>query len=202
MPKVVDPEERRRSVAEAVFRVAARGGLEQASLRNVADEAGLAIGSVRHYFGSHDELLTFAMGVLEQRVQQRLSGYADRVAAAESAADRRTVVEHLLGELLPLDTERHEEAAVWLAFINAARTRPQLASRAREAYDGVRIVVRLVLAGAHAAGRLADGLDIDLETERLAALLDGLATDAVLQPGRMPPDTMIAVLRRHLDSLT
>lgn len=61
MPKIVDPGARRRAVADAVLRVIGREGVEGASLRNVAEEAGLAIGSVRHYFRDHDELLLFTM---------------------------------------------------------------------------------------------------------------------------------------------
>ncbi|MFI9589760.1 TetR family transcriptional regulator [Nonomuraea sp. NPDC052265] len=44
-------------VAGTVFGVVRRAGFEQASLRNVAEEAGLAIGSVRHYFAGHTELI-------------------------------------------------------------------------------------------------------------------------------------------------
>jgi hypothetical protein len=44
-------------------------------------------------------------------------------------------------------------------------------------------------------------LDLDLETERLAAVLDGLALGGVTQPDRLPPRLAEDVLRRHLDSL-
>ena len=50
MPIVVDPEERRRDLAEAVWRVVRRDGLERASVREVAREAGVSMGSLRHYF--------------------------------------------------------------------------------------------------------------------------------------------------------
>ncbi|MGH3548110.1 MAG: hypothetical protein ACRDQU_08350 [Pseudonocardiaceae bacterium] len=38
-----------------------RSGLQQASLRAVADEATLNLGSVRHYFDNQQELMRFAM---------------------------------------------------------------------------------------------------------------------------------------------
>ncbi|MEV0662880.1 TetR family transcriptional regulator C-terminal domain-containing protein [Actinomadura luteofluorescens] len=44
-----------------MFRVVRRDGLEQASLRTVAAEAGLAIGSVRHSFGGQADIMIFAM---------------------------------------------------------------------------------------------------------------------------------------------
>jgi Uncharacterized protein conserved in bacteria len=59
VPKVVDPAERRRELAEAVWRVIRRDGLEQASVRNVAREADLSMGSLRHYFATQSELMAF-----------------------------------------------------------------------------------------------------------------------------------------------
>ncbi|WP_158884601.1 TetR/AcrR family transcriptional regulator [Amycolatopsis anabasis] len=199
MPKIVDPETRRQEVAEAVYRVVARDGLEQASLRNVAAEAGLAIGSVRHYFVGHEELMVFAMRALSDRVGKRLLAHVERLG--DPAADRRRLTEDLLAELLPLDENRREETVVWLAFTAAARTRPELRPLADESFDGVRALVRRVLLGIHARGRLLGGLDLELETERFAALLDGLAHDAVSHPDRMPSELIRRVLRRHLDSL-
>ncbi|MFB9432252.1 TetR/AcrR family transcriptional regulator [Streptoalloteichus tenebrarius] len=204
MPKIVDPEARRRAVADAVFRVSARDGLEHASLRNVADEAGLAIGSVRHYFSDHADLMIFAMRELGRRVSERVLAHAERLLNPEpgqTSAHRRDAAERLLGELLPLDESRREEAVLWLTFTTAARTRPRLRPFAEEMDEGIRTVVRRVLTEARRAGGLPSDLDIPLETQRLTALLDGLTLHAVLHPERVTPRTMRAVLRRHLDEL-
>ncbi|PZG25334.1 TetR family transcriptional regulator, partial [Spongiactinospora gelatinilytica] len=138
MPKIVDPDERRRAVAEAVFRVVCREGLEQASLRNVATEAGLAIGSVRHYFAGHTELMVFAMREMSARLMARLTVHADRLlnpSAPLPPAERRETVVRMLAELLPLDDQRRTEVIVWLSFVAAARTRPELRTHADELYD-------------------------------------------------------------------
>ncbi|WNV89552.1 TetR family transcriptional regulator C-terminal domain-containing protein [Umezawaea sp. Da 62-37] len=197
----MDPEARRSAVVDALFRVVRREGVEQASLRNVAEEAGLAIGSVRHYFDSHDELLVFALRELEDRVEVRIRAGAERILAAESSAERRPLVEALLGELLPLDADRRDEAVIWLAFVTAARTRPSLRPSALRLHEGLRMIVGRILARAAEFGALPDGMVVDVETERLAALIDGLAVNAVLQPDRTTPEVMAAVLRRHLDDL-
>ncbi|MEU5696983.1 TetR/AcrR family transcriptional regulator [Actinosynnema sp. NPDC020468] len=194
MPKVVDADVRRREVAEALYRVVRRQGLDHASLRNVADEAGLAIGSVRHYFADHDELLEFALAELIDRVEVRVLARAAKVRAATDDAERRRETEELLGELLPLDPDRHDESVVWLAFVSAARTRPNLAPQARRLHEGIRMIVGRVLAGAGVP-------DVPVETERLAALLDGLAVNAVLHPDLATPEVLRAVLGRHLDQL-
>ncbi|OEV06171.1 TetR/AcrR family transcriptional regulator [Streptomyces nanshensis] len=202
MPKIVDAEERRRAVAEAVFAVVGRRGLEGASLRNVANEAGLAIGSVRHYFGDHGELLVFAMKELSRRFEHRVLAHVERLAECRDGEERREVAEAMLQEFLPLDATRREEAAVWSAFVTAARTRPELRPRAREVLEGTREVMTRVLEGARRTGALRKGLDVELESVRLAALLDGLTVQAVQVPELLPPRLLRTVLRTHLDTLT
>ena len=62
-------------------------------------------------------------------------------------------------------------------------------------------MVRRVLDRAVSLGRVSPDLDLDVETERLSALLDGLAMSAVLQPDLLPVPALRRILGRHLDSL-
>jgi AcrR family transcriptional regulator len=201
VPKIVDPVARRRAVAQAVLSVVTRHGLEHASLRNVADEAGLAIGSVRHYFADHDELMTFTMRELSQRISDRIRTHAERLLAPDGRTDRRAATEELLAEFLPLDEARSKEAALWLAFTAAALTRPELRPCAAEMQADLHTLMSRVLHEARCAGGLPAGMDVELESTRLAALLDGLTLQATLLPDRYPPKLLRQVLRRHLDAL-
>ncbi|MCX6500210.1 MAG: TetR family transcriptional regulator C-terminal domain-containing protein [Arthrobacter sp.] len=212
MPKFVDAALRRQDVVEAVFRIVAADGLERASLREVADEAGLAVGSVRHYFASSDELLAHSFGVVVDRITGRLEAAETRLAdSAPGSAEHRRSVLTLLGELLPLDEERAVDACVWMAFKNAARTRPFLAPEADRSHRTVAAVVgRLMMdlaQGAHAAGGADDGADepdrqqLVIEAERLLATLDGLTMHALLQPEWMTAQMCHDVLEAHLAGL-
>lgn len=194
---------RRDEVVDAVFRVVRRAGFEHASLRNVAEEAGLAIGSVRHYFDSHTDLMVFAMRASIERVAARLMERIGPLPAAQDRAARAEGVEEMLSELLPLDERRRDETTVWLAFTTAARTRPELQPLTREAYDGMRMLVRRIVDGIarHRALKGLPELEADLETERLCALIDGLTLEGVLHPERMTPELMVRTLRRHLETL-
>lgn len=196
MPKIVDATERRKLVAEAIFTVVVRDGLAHASLRNVAAEAGLAIGSVRHYFTGSAEMIEFALGELVGRITTRILAHAEQALATSNRAERRAHTTALLSELLPIDEQHYTECAVWLAFATAARTTPELRPRIRELYDGTRRLMVKIL-----TGRIAEGADVELEAERLTALLDGLMTNGVIQPDRMTPDLMRRVLDAHLDSI-
>lgn len=202
MPKIVDPEERRRLVAAAVFRVVRRDGIERATLKAIAAEAGLAVGSVRHYFTSHDELMVFAMNEMVESVSVRVLEHAEKLKRPAPAADRVARAERLLAEFLPLDERRMDEVVVWLEFATAARTRPELEPQVRRLHEGERMIVRRVLERGEASGRLRPGLDLDLETERLCAVLDGLAIAAALQPQLHDPERSLEVLRAHLAGLS
>jgi AcrR family transcriptional regulator len=190
VPKIVDHEQRRRELAEAVWRVIRRNGVDGASVRTVAQEAGWSAGALRHYFRSQSELLDFAIELAAERIRQR-------VGALELADDPRRAVEQLLSELLPLDDERRAENEVWLAFTARALIDPQLRVRQAEIDDALRAAsLRALEMLGLPAGRVRA-----LEVERLHALLDGLALHGAMRPDRIPPRRIVAVLRRHLDEL-
>ncbi|MDQ0820108.1 AcrR family transcriptional regulator [Arthrobacter sp. V4I6] len=211
MPKFVDAALRRQEVVEAVFRIIAADGLERASLREVADEAELAVGSVRHYFASSDELLTHSFGVVVDRIVGRLTAADERLGEVlPGTADHHEAVLTLLGELLPLDEERAVDACVWMAFKNAARTKPFLAPEADRSHRAVAAIMgRLVMELSTAAGDGAEqpGLSdpgqqrLVTEAERLLATLDGLTMHALLQPEWMTAQMCRDVLEAHLAGL-
>jgi len=192
MPKVVDPVERRQELVEAVLRVIRRDGLEQASVRNVAREAGLSMGSLRHYFASQSELMVFAFRTVIDRIESRL-------AELEPEPDPRRRAERVLAELLPLDDERRAENELWLAFTSRAMVDPALRALRDAGYEALRAGCRAILTDLSAAGLAPP--DIPAETERLHALLDGLAVHATMRPDIHTAESLRAAIARHLDAL-
>ncbi len=209
MPKFVDAVIRRQEVVDAVFRIIAADGLERASLREVADEAQLAVGSVRHYFASSDELLTHAFAVVVDRIVGRLTDADSRLGdLPPGSAEHHVAVMALLGEFLPLDEERAVDACVWMAFKNAARTKPFLAAEADRSHRAVAAVVGgLILGLAATPGADSDGSAgveqqvLVTEAELLLAVLDGLTMHALLQPEWMTALMCKDVLEAHLEGL-
>lgn len=201
MPKIVDAEARRQEVVQAVFRIIASDGLERASLREVAEEAGLAVGSVRHYFASSDELLVFSFGSVIDRIAGRLEAALTSVedAPPESSRQHQAVL-NLLGQFLPLDEELAVDACVWMAFRHAARIKPVLAAEAERSHRTVAAVVgRLIMA--LSPGEADAQQTLVTEAERLLATMDGLCMHALLQPEWMTAEMCTDVLTAHLSSL-
>lgn len=60
MPRRIDLDERREHLAQAVWTIIRERGIGAVSVRVVAAEAGVAVGSLRHVFPTRTELLQFS----------------------------------------------------------------------------------------------------------------------------------------------
>lgn len=188
MPRLIDHRAREVEVAEAAWRVVVRDGVRKVSVRTVAAEAGLATASLRRAFPTQAALLAFCLGLVRERVTLR-------IAALPSDGDVVVVATRILRELLPSDTARRTEMEVFLQLGTLSLADPTL----RPGYDGAHadlaaLCRRFVLA-------LRPGLDPELETARLHALVDGLALHLVRQPPAASTDWAARVLERHLAGL-
>lgn len=193
MVKRPDPEERREEIADAVLRVIRRAGVGAASVRTVADEAGMSTGSLRHFFGSQSELLLFAMELVIRRVTERI---ADIAPTGELLVDARVLVD----QFVPLDDTRRVEMDVWQSFVVAARTDPTLAEVRDRSDEAVYDAMLQVTTALQDAGILR-GASVEVEAMRLHALVDGLAAHGVNHPRRMDAARIGAVLDAHIDAL-
>lgn len=185
MPKLVDHGARREALAAALWRVVTRDGVEAASVRRVAAEAGWSTGSLRHYFDSQPALLAFAMELVIERVTRRVQA----IAGPETP---RELAERALQEVLPLDAERRAEMQVWLAFTTRSFVDPELRALRDRAHVGVRELC------ASAAQLIGAG---PADAERLHALIDGLAMHAVLDPATTTPARQRELLAAELDAM-
>lgn len=190
MPRIVDAEQRREHVVDAVLRLVDRGGVSAASLRNVADEAGLNVGSVRHYFTSHHELLLAAATTMADRATARIERHLADFDESASDEARLEVLLDVLMELLPADDARRTECVIFLAFAEHSRTMASLQSVTRELFRGPRELAHAIFGD---SGLSAD--DTRLAIDALAATVDGLTLQGVHESDRFPPERMREVLR-------
>ncbi|GAA1603362.1 MULTISPECIES: TetR/AcrR family transcriptional regulator [Kribbella] len=197
MPKIVDHATRREEIAEALWRVVRRDGIRSASVRTIAAEAGWSAGAVRYYFPDQDGLLSFAMDLVSRRVTERIS-------AIDAKGSVPSIVLRYLDEVLPLDEERRAEFDIWLAFMAQAQAETgagTLHAHTDTVHNQLRELCASLVRALSDAGLLKDGLDVRRETERLHALLDGLALHAAIQPERTTPTRVRQLMRQHVESL-
>ncbi|MFI7600075.1 TetR/AcrR family transcriptional regulator [Actinoplanes sp. NPDC049681] len=186
MPKKVDPLERRTRIADALMRVAADQGLEAVSLRHVAAAAGVSAGMVQHYFRTKDEMMAFALGVVRDRAQARVSA---AVARLGDAPPPRLLLRTIITAVLPLDDESIADGRVALAFLAYTAVRPAAASPLREDTAQMTAFFAGLLPGPGAAEAAAG----------LLAMMEGLGV--YLLGGHYDPQRALAALDAHLGLL-
>lgn len=109
MPKRVDYDERRRHIGDAVLRLIATRGVEAASVRTVAAEAGVSPGAVQHYFTTKAEMLGFALAHSHAQLVQRALAHV----AARKPTTSRAGFQLFCTLLIPLDEDSSDAARVW-----------------------------------------------------------------------------------------
>ena len=153
MPKLVDHEERRRQIADALLRTAATRGLHAAGMREVAAEAGVSLRLVQYYFGTKEELLLASMQYLAARFGERAVARFREASGSGGPARPRDVTAAILAEALPADDERRTFNVVYTAYLALSLTDPALAIAPLVKNSGAVIdVVAAQLQAAQAAG--------------------------------------------------
>lgn len=193
MPKVVDHDERRRAIAEAVFRLIGSSGMESVSLRDVAIEAGVSVGSVQHYFESKTEMLLFALSYMRERVLERLL----RKLGKLTDPTKREYIRAVMSAMLPLDQPSREEASVNVAFFSVALSTPQFANLIAEGYARLMAMSQAQLHDAAATGQLAANVDPDKDGAALFFLVQGLIGPLLI--GQLSKKQALGILDYQLD---
>lgn len=186
MPRVIDTDERNRRIAEAAWRVLVRDGIPALSVRKVAAEAGLPPSSLRYSFPTQASLRIRAYDMVVERL-------TDRVAAIAPGDDWARAV---LLELLPLDESRRLEMEITVVLGTAAMTDDDLRATHHRAHRAIRDLCERVVRVRGVAPE-----EVRVETERLHALVDGLALHMIRQGEDEDTDWAVRVVDTHLAKL-
>ncbi|GIN71985.1 HTH-type transcriptional regulator PksA [Bacillus sp. J14TS2] len=192
MPKIVDHEKRKRQIAEATWKVILEQGMEGATVRNIAKEAGLSLGALRYYFSTQDELFVYAMKLVKENATERIN----KIAASELPAFEKVMA--ILLEIVPVDAQTMAEMEVWFAYVFYTRHKEDIfAAKEDVIFKGMEKLLLYL----RQQQVLRAGVDIEIETERLYALIDGLALHALLEPQRMDKERLVKVIEYHLQMI-
>lgn len=194
MPKIVNHRERREEVVEATRRIILREGIEAATTRAIAREAGYSNGVLTHYFADKDDIMLSALHSSHRRIVERLRG---KLAGRTGLAALR----ELLLDNLPLDDERVQESGLEIGFWSRSMTSPALLEAQRAEAEELRYLVRSLLGTAAEAGEITTAEDLDDVAERLLALVDGLSVHRLLYPDRLGAERLERLLGAELDRL-
>lgn len=119
MARSIDKEARKEQLAEAVWQVILDKGIGAVSVRTVAQQAGLVVGSLRYIFPTRTEMLAFSAELMVARA-------TDRVLSTPWNDDVIDYVFNVIKRLLPLDADSRAELEVNLALVGECPAEPSL----------------------------------------------------------------------------
>lgn len=175
MPKIVDHEERRAHIVEAVTQIIMRDGFDHVTMRQIAAEAGYAHGAIARYFPDKQSLLTAAFLHVFAQSHARIAELVDGVRGLEA-------LRAMTRELLPFGRDAANKSRVVLTFWDRASQDPDLWAIHHENIVRRRDLIRRFLVEAREDGELVEYADIENEVNRLSAHNAGWQMLAVLVP--------------------
>jgi TetR/AcrR family transcriptional repressor of bet genes len=178
MPKKVDHHARRVAIAQSVWDLMARSGIQGVTMRNVAAHARMSLGQLQHYFPTKDALLTCAYELVTEQVANRVSTREDPVVDEDPTP--RDVVRNALIEMLPLDEERADDARVWVTYLARSSAKYDAAHLVRKTHTELMDFIVDQLRRGQRAGAVPVHLKPCREARTLLALLDGLTIHVLI----------------------
>lgn len=175
MPRIVDHDERRRQIAEALLTVAARDGHERVSSRAVAAELGVATGALWHYFDGFDDVVRAAAAEVTRRTDER-------IAAATDGLRGLPRLHALMREVLPVDELTRSEARVVVGFWGRVATLAEIPDAGAPTLTTWQGSIRSALDEAVADGELQPDTPQDAVMALLRSITYGQQVVEVTEP--------------------
>ncbi|MET0342136.1 MAG: TetR/AcrR family transcriptional regulator [Polyangiales bacterium] len=188
--------ERRQRILALTWRLIAREGMQAASMRAIAAEAGYANGALAYYFSGKDDLVRASYEYVFAQT-------AARIAGATAGRSGLAALEKLCDEVLPLDEEKLLEARIVLPFWTNAQHDRALAQIHEEGMVAWRAQMRRHLREAQKLGEIARATErkVAVQVEQLLAMLSGAQVLAVLSGTVHTAVMQKALLRGFFESL-
>lgn len=180
--------DRRVELLDATTRVIARRGYHETRFQDVADEAGVAVGTLQHHFGTRRRML-------KEAAEHWVDGADDQwMLLVGHDGDPWQRLQALLMQIGSRFGERVDSWRMWLDFAVAATKDQELRGSTARSMERWRIG----LADAVRAGIEDGSLDPVLPPEEVADVLTALLDGIALQIYAMDSDISGAEIQEHL----
>ena len=164
-------EERRTAIMAAAEQLLAVHGFDAMRLRDVAQQAGVSIGLIQHYFNTRDELLFETMRTASRRRAQQ---WVRLAAGAINASDKIT------GLLEGAISDPHR-CVIWLETCAASTRHPDLRPDVQLTQAAWRGAIEAAINEGLAAGEFAPVVPTEDLVLLLVSLIDGLMLATVTE---------------------
>lgn len=191
MPSRIDRTARKAELAEAAWRVILRSGVSAVSVRTVAEEAGLAVGSLRHVFPTRTDLLVFSAELMIERVSERIKEIPQRGSTED-------YVLAVVKNLVPFTEQTRAEMDVNIALIAEATAVPELKALRDSAHEHIAAACMRWAAMLRQEQSETPSEAAARSGRRLHALADGLALHIMHRAEPEDLDRAVELLRDEI----
>ena len=182
-------DDRRERLAEAVWQVILERGISAVSIRTVAEQAGVATGSLRHVFPTRSELINYSAELMIQRATTRALNRTRAAGEVSGLLD-------LIAEFMPFDQQRRAELEVNLALIAESLAEPGLVEIRNNAHEQLRqLCIKIVI---ELSAQTLSAEENLRHARRLHALMDGVAVHLLHQEADSETDWALEIMREEL----
>ncbi|GEM48362.1 TetR/AcrR family transcriptional regulator [Deinococcus cellulosilyticus] len=191
MPRIVNHDDRRAELAQAIWSLIRKQGLSGVTLRNLSEESGWSSGAIRHYLPNREAILNFGAEHLNRRIEEHLR-------SLPHSPDFRQSLLNFLEFMLPVDDEPRLWMEVWLAYVGEAVIEQSYADTQGLLYRNLNaLFVQIFKDFAQAGWQLRH--PPEQAANQLHALLDGLSIHVLMH--RVTPEQAKTILQHTVDSL-
>lgn len=195
MPKIIDHDKRRQDIIDVTWQLIIEGGIEAATMRDIAARAGFANGALKHYFSGKAEII---MGAYERALT------IVQTAILETVGDKQGLdaIRAHCSAAMPLDPQRVLAERIQLEFWNHALSNPVLAELYTQHIAEWRGALQRYLDEGRAAGEITTALTDDTIMSEIMLLNSGANVLSLLAPEVGGTAVQEELLERLLHRLT
>lgn len=164
-------------------------------MRVIADEAGVSLGQLQHYFSSRAQMLTFAMEFAAEQTSERV---ARGLSGLDQPPHPRDVLRVVLLEMLPLHSDARATSRMNAAFVLEALHDEGLKKQAGLGLRDGRAMVERLIREAIEHGQISSNRNVIIETDLILALT---GFSPLLELDVVKPEAALAAIDQHLDRL-
>ncbi|WP_223694991.1 TetR/AcrR family transcriptional regulator [Leifsonia poae] len=194
MPKVIDHDQRRSDIIDVTWGLIVKGGLEAATMREIATEAGFANGALKHYFPGKDE-------IIQGTYERALGMMGEHVAAAVGDKKGLEALRAVILATAPLEPDAVTAGRVLLTFWERAVSNEELHSAYLAHLDSWREGLATYIADGRAAGDIVTATPDEQLVDEIVLMNVGSTIMSLIAPQRSTPTLLRAQLEDFLTRL-
>jgi AcrR family transcriptional regulator len=188
-------KDRRTEILDATLEVIRRDGVMAMRMADVADQAGVSLGLVQHYFRHRQKLVADAF---DRLLANSLPTW-ETIRAAETTTTRRLFL--LLNVCVAGRMEFHKLWTLWFEFFTAARWDDDLRQPSQKLYAEWRETFRVAITEGTEDGSFQSALSPDDFAVQTLSLIDGLGLRVLLGQLEVDEERMLEILIRTSSEL-